>query len=110
MYSDYRDRGLEILAFPCNQFGSQEPEKPEWILNFVEKFGVQFHMMEVIQVFGKRQHPVYKWLRQESELKGADMSWNFEKFLVDSDGRIVKYYRTASEPDAIRPDIEKLLE
>lgn len=109
MYKDLKDKGLEILAFPCNQFGSQEPHDAKWILDFVKKYDVEFPMMEKISVFNKRQHPLYKWLREESELKGADMTWNFEKFLVDGDGKIVKYFMTSSDPNACRPEVEKLL-
>lgn len=109
MYKDLKDKGLEILAYPCDQFGSQEPHDANWILDFVKKYDVEFPMMEKIQVFGKRQHPLYKWLRDESELKGKDMTWNFEKFLLNSDGQIVKYFMTSSDPNACRPEIEKLL-
>ena len=109
MYKDYKDKGLEILAYPCDQFGSQEPESAEWILDFVKKYDVEFPMMEKIQVFGKRQHPLYKWLRDESELKGADMTWNFEKFLINSDGHIVKYFMTSTDPDGCRAEIDKLV-
>jgi len=109
MYKDYKDKGLEILAYPCDQFGSQEPESPEWILDFVKKYNVEFPMMEKVQVFGKRQHPLYKWLRDESELKGGDMTWNFEKFLINSDGEIVKYFMTSTDPDGCRSEIDKLV-
>ena len=66
-------------------------------------------MMEKVSVFNKRQHPIYKWLREESELKGADMTWNFEKFLLDGEGNIVKYFMTDKDPNACKPEIEKLL-
>ena len=86
MHKDYKDRGFEILAFPCNQFGSQEPSDAEWILNFVKQFNVEFPMMHKVSVFNKRQSPIWKWLRDNSELQGGDMSWNFEKFLINSEG------------------------
>lgn len=66
-------------------------------------------MTEKVSVTNKRQHPIYKWLRDESELKGADMQWNFEKFLLNKDGQIVKHFPTADDPNACKPEIEKLL-
>ena len=92
MHKDYKDRGFEILAFPCNQFGSQEPSDADWILNFVKQFNVEFPMMHKVSVFNKRQSPIWKWLRDNSELQGGDMSWNFEKFLIHPDGTPVRRY------------------
>jgi len=105
-----KDKGLEILAFPCNQFGSQEPWEADKIIDFVKKYDVEFPMMQKVEVFGKRQHPLYNWLRNESELKGGDMTWNFEKFLINSDGKVVKYFMTATDPNGCVEDIKKLLE
>lgn len=73
MHEDFKDRGFEILAYPCNQFGSQEPHSAEWIADFVTKYNVKFPIMDKIHVMSKRQSPVYKWLRDNSSLKGGDM-------------------------------------
>ena len=109
MHKEYKDKGFEILAFPCNQFGSQEPSSNEWIADFVKKFDVEFPMMSKIHVMSKRQEPLYKWLRDNSELKGGDMQWNFEKFLINEHGEILGHWEASDEPDVIRPEIEALL-
>ena len=79
-------------------------------------YGVKFPLLcgtiaenMCMQTTGKRQEPVYKWLRDNSELKGGDMQWNFEKFLINGNGEIIKYYQTPVEPNAIKADIEALL-
>ena len=92
MHKDYKDKGFEILAYPCNQFGSQEPHDADWIINFVKKFDVQFPMMAKTSVTNKRQNPLYKWLRNNSDLEGGDMQWNFEKFLVDENGHVLGHW------------------
>lgn len=109
MYKDWKDKGLQIVAFPCNQFGSQEPHDAKWIIDFLKKYDVDFPLTEKVSVTNKRQHPIYKWLREESSLKGADMQWNFEKFLLDGEGNIVKHYFTDVDPNGCKSDIEKLL-
>ena len=115
MYKDHKDSGLEILAYPCNQFGSQEPwgstskPEPHKILDFVnDKYNVNFPMMEIVETAGKRQHPLYKWLREEA-LKGGDLTWNFEKFLVNGDGKIVGHWVASDEPNSFAPEVAKLL-
>lgn len=109
MHKEYKDKGFEILAFPCNQFGSQEPSDAAWITDFVKKFDVEFPMMEKISVTNKRQSPIYKWLRENSDLKGGDMQWNFEKFLINSDGEVVGHWEAMDEPNLLKPEIEKLI-
>ena len=109
MHKEYKDQGFEILAYPCNQFGSQEPSDNDWIANFVKKYKVEFPMMSKIHVMSKRQEPLYKWLRDNSELKGGDMEWNFEKFLINADGEVLGHWRASDEPNVIRPEIEALL-
>ena len=109
MHKGYKEKGFEILAYPCNQFGSQEPHSNENIANFVKKFDVQFPMMAKISVMSKRQDPLYKWLRDNSELQGGDMQWNFEKFLINDKGEILGHWLASDEPNVIRGDIEKLL-
>jgi len=101
---------LRILAFPCNQFGSQEPWPEPEIKAFVtEKFGVKFDMFSKINVNGNDAHPLFKYLKQE--LKGTlgdFIKWNFSKFLVDKNGKPVKRYAPNEEPVKIEPDIQKL--
>ena len=109
MYTDLKSKGLEILAFPCNQFGAQEPEDAAWIADFVKQYPVEFHMMDKIDVQGDNAASTYKCLRDQSELKGAELKWNFEKFLVNAAGDVVKHYDTKVEPVTIVPDIEALL-
>ena len=99
MHKDYKEKGFEILAYPCNQFGSQEPHPAEWIIDFVKKYDVEFPMMTKTSVTNKRQDPLYKWLRDNSELNGGDMQWNFEKFLVDKSGNVIGHYRSETRPD-----------
>lgn len=87
----YRDKGLEILAFPCNQFGGQEPGTPEDIRKFVDKYDVKFQMFEKINVNGSETHPLYKFLKQKQKgLMGSlSIKWNFTKFIVDKDGNVL---------------------
>ena len=72
-------------------------------------FGVEFPMFSKIEVFGKKAHPLFLWLRKNSDLKGGDMTWNFEKFLINSNGEIVRHYSYDTDPNDIRPDIERLI-
>ena len=115
MHRDYRNnRNFEILAFPCNQFGGQEPYKEDVIEQKIIKskggeYDVEFPMMNKIEVMGKKAHPLYLWLRKNSSLNGGDMTWNFEKFLINCNGNIVGHYSWDTVPDLIRPDIEKLI-
>ena len=105
MYEELHDKGLEILAYPCNQFGSQEPHSNEWILNFITSYNVKFPVMQKIEVMNARQEPLFGWLRKGA-LDGGDMEWNFEKFLIDRNGEIVGHWRSEIEPNAIRFSIE----
>ncbi|HTH59209.1 MAG TPA: glutathione peroxidase [Paraburkholderia sp.] len=112
LYEDYSSRGLAVLGFPCNQFGKQEPGDAAQIGSFCEKnYGVTFPMFEKIDVNGASAHPLYRWLTEEAPgLLGLEaIKWNFTKFLVDREGRVVKRYAPVTKPDAIAADIEKLL-
>jgi glutathione peroxidase len=105
-------RGFSVLGFPCNQFGAQEPGSAAEIGAFCEKnYGVSFPMFEKIKVNGSEAHPLYRWLTSEAPgLLGTQaIKWNFTKFLVDRDGRVVKRYAPQDKPESIAPDIEKLL-
>lgn len=108
----YRDKGLEILAFPCNQFGSQESKCSLDIKNFAKnKYKAQFQMFEKIDVNGTNAHPLYKWLKSKQGGSFIDaIKWNFTKFLVDHEGNPVKRYAPTTTPQSIIPDIEKYLE
>src|SRR5690606_2422257 len=90
-----------VIGFPCNQFGGQEPGKPEEIAGFCQKnFGVSFLLTEKIDVKGENQHPVYQWLTQKSTNGVADYSikWNFNKFLIDENGKLIGYFESGVEP------------
>jgi glutathione peroxidase len=111
LYDKYAGRGLEILGFPCDQFGHQEPGTEGEIAEFCEsEFGITFPLFSKIDVNGKDAHPLYKWLKSEkSGVLGGAIKWNFTKFLVDTEGNVVKRYATATKPGDIAADIEKLL-
>ena len=112
IYSEYKDRGLEILAFPCNQFGSQEKGSDEEIKSFCDlKFNVKFPIFSKIEVNGEGAHPLYQYLKKEMPgLLGSEkIKWNFTKFLVDREGKSFKRYASVVKPKAMISDIEKLL-
>ncbi|MCA3185828.1 MULTISPECIES: glutathione peroxidase [unclassified Cupriavidus] len=108
----YQTRGFDVLGFPCNQFGKQEPGDAGQIGAFCEsRFHVTFPMFEKIDVNGADAHPLYKWLTSEKPgLLGTQaIKWNFTKFLLRRDGTIFKRYAPTTKPDEIRGDIETLL-
>jgi glutathione peroxidase len=108
----YRARGLEVLGFPCNQFGAQEPGEAAEIGAFCRKnYGVSFRMFDKIDVNGPGAHPLYQWLTQAAPgILGTEaIKWNFTKFLIGRDGKVVKRYAPKTEPGAIEGDIEALL-
>jgi glutathione peroxidase len=112
VYENYRDQGFEVLGFPCNQFGGQEPGESGDIAQFCTKnYGVEFPMFEKVDVNGDDAHPLFKWLKSEAPgiLGTKDIKWNFTKFLVDRNGKVVDRYAPTTRPDAIAGDIEKLL-
>ncbi len=112
LYEQYRDRGFEILGFPCNQFMSQDPGTNEEIQNFCQvNYGVTFPMFAKIDVNGNGAHPLYKYLKKAAPAKlGVKaIKWNFTKFLVDAEGNVVKRFEPNVEPADIAPDIEALL-
>lgn len=111
LYKTYVDRGLVVLGFPCDQFGSQEPGDDEAIADFCElNFGVTFPLYSKIDVNGSDAHPLFTWMRGEKKGKlGSKVLWNFTKFLVDGDGKVVKRYGSTTKPEDISADIEKLL-
>ena len=111
LYAKYNDRGFELLAFPCDQFGHQEPGSDNEIKTFCEtNYGVDFPLFAKIDVNGNDEHPVFKFLKSEKGgLLGDSIKCNFTKFLVDTKGKVIARYATTTPPERIGPDIEKLL-
>jgi glutathione peroxidase len=112
LYKKMHARGLEVLGFPCNQFGAQEPGGEEEIESFCEvNYGVTFPLFAKIDVNGKNAAPLYEYLKTARPgLLGSEaIKWNFTKFLVDHKGKVVERYAPKVEPEAIAADIEKLL-
>lgn len=112
LHQTYGSRGLVVLGFPCNQFGSQDPGSNEEIGAFCQKnFGVTFPMMSKIDVNGADAHPLYQWLAAEAPglLGSKAIKWNFTKFLVGKDGRVIKRYAPQDAPEKLAKDIEEAL-
>lgn len=112
MYRKFKDRGLEILGFPCDQFGHQEPGDEAEIKQFCTlKYEVSFPMFAKIDVNGEQTHPLYRYLkRTKPGILGTErIKWNFTKFLVDKNGSVTRRYAPADQPAAIEQDVEKLL-
>jgi glutathione peroxidase len=112
LHQTYGDRGLVVLGFPCNQFGSQDPGSNEEIATFCQKnHGVSFPMMSKIEVNGAQAHPLYQWLTAEAPglLGSKAIKWNFTKFLVDKDGQVVKRYAPQDAPEKLAKDIEAVI-
>ena len=114
LHKTYGDRGFEVLGFPCNQFGGQEPGTADEIKTFCEtSYGVSFPMFSKIEVNGDNRHPLYEELtkKEDAEGKAGDVVWNFEKFLVSSEGDVVARFRplVAPEDDVLKEAIEAQL-
>ena len=111
LYKEFKDKGLVILGFPCNQFGGQEPGSAEEIGTFcTANYGVTFPMFEKIEVNGDNADPLYKYLKQALPgTLGESIKWNFTKFLLDKNGNPVKRFASTTKPQDITKDIEKLL-
>ena len=112
VYRKFRDRGFEILGFPCNQFGKQEPGDAQEIASFCStRYDVSFPMFEKIEVNGAGAHPLYRLLKAAAPgvLGSEAIKWNFTKFLVGRDGKVVKRYAPATKPEKIEQDIESAL-
>lgn len=112
LHQKYSNQGLAVLGFPCNQFLSQEPGTEEEIKEFCSlTFGVKFDMFSKIDVNGENTHPLYKYLKENSKgILGTDaIKWNFTKFLVDKNGKVIKRYAPSTKPSEIEEDIVSLL-
>ena len=112
LYDKFRDRGLVVLGFPCNQFGHQEPSGEVEIKQFCTRnYAVTFPMFAKIEVNGENAHPLYKYLKSEKPgILGTEaIKWNFTKFLVGSDGTVLKRYAPNDKPEAIERDVSARL-
>lgn len=111
LYKEYNSKGFEILGFPCNQFANQDSGSNEEINQFCQlNYGVTFSMFEKIDVKGVNTHPLYEYLKNQAKgIFSKEIKWNFTKFLIDSNGRVVKRYAPTTSPSKIKKDIEKLL-
>ena len=112
LHRDLGERGLAVLGFPCNQFGAQEPGTAKEIRAFCDaKYGVTFPMYAKVEVNGRDAHVLYRYLcaAKKSDLGDKEIRWNFEKFLVDREGRVVARFDSKKTPADLRPAIEKLL-
>ena len=110
LYQKHKSRGFFVLGFPCNQFANEESDDECTIKGFVtSKFGVTFPMFSKVEVNGPGAHPIFKFLKSKESCGTQEVGWNFEKFLVDKDGNVVKRYLSTTSPMSIENDIKKLL-
>ena len=112
LWKTYRDRGLVVVGFPSNQFGSQDPGSNDEIASFCQlNYGVSFPMMAKVDVNGEKAHPLWKWLTAEAPgfLGTKAVKWNFTKFLIGKDGQVIKRYAPTDSPASLKGDIEAAL-
>lgn len=112
LYRDLKDRGLVVLGFPCNEFGSQEPGSEQEIADFCKlTYDVSFPMFAKVDVNGENASPLFVWLKEAapSDPPAAPIKWNFAKFLIDREGNVVDRFASAVTPDMLREDVENLL-
>lgn len=112
LYQKYKEQGFEIIGFPCDQFGEQEPGDDVEIEQFCTlNFGVTFPLSTKIEVNGDNTHPVYQHLKQEAPgiLGSKGIKWNFTKFLIGRDGKVIKRFATATKPKALEAEITRAL-
>ena len=113
LHQSHAGKGLVVLGFPCNQFGSQDPGSDDDIAGFCQvNYGVSFPMMSKIEVNGPAAHPLYQWLSSEAPglLGSKSIKWNFTKFLVGRDGQVIKRYAPTDKPEGMVKDIDAALE
>lgn len=111
LYKKYKDQGLAILGFPCNQFANQDPASNQEIQNFCQlNYGVSFDMFEKVDVNGPETTPLYQFLKEEAKgAFGGKIKWNFTKFLIDRKGEVIRRYAPATPPLKMEEEIRKLL-
>ncbi len=111
LYQEYKDKGLTILAFPCDQFAHQEPGSDAEIAEFCQvNYGVTFPLMSKVEVNGKNTDPLYVWLKKQAPgVLGGSIKWNFTKFLVGKDGKSVERFASKVEPEELKIPIEGVL-
>lgn len=112
LYQDYQSKGLIILGFPCNQFAHQDPLTNEEIGGFCQRnYGVSFQMFAKVDVNGSTAHPLYQYLTAEAKgiLGSQKIKWNFTKFLINQEGKVIKRYAPLIKPEKIAKDIQKIL-
>jgi len=112
LWEKYRERGLVVVGFPSNEFGSQDPGGNEEIASFCQRnYGVSFPMMAKVEVNGARAHPLWRWLKAEAPgmLGSQAVKWNFTKFLVGRDGRVLRRYAPTDTPQSLEADVEAAL-
>jgi glutathione peroxidase len=112
LWQAYRDKGLVVVGFPSNEFGGQDPGSDGEIASFCQvNYGVDFPMMSKIQVNGANAHPLWKWLTSEAPgiLGSQAVKWNFTKFLIGRDGKVIKRYAPTDSPESMKKDIEAAL-
>jgi glutathione peroxidase len=112
LHQTYGARGLVVLGFPCNQFGGQDPGSNEQIGAFCEKnYGVSFPMFAKVDVKGPEAHAIFRYLTNNSKgILGNGIKWNFTKFLIGKDGKVLNRYAPTTKPDALEQDIEQALQ
>ena len=112
LWEEYRDKGLVVIGFPSNQFGAQDPGSNDEIASFCQtNYGVSFPMMSKVDVNGATAHPIWKWLKGEAPgiLGTETIKWNFTKFLIGKDGKVLKRYAPTDTPESLKGDIEAAL-
>jgi glutathione peroxidase len=112
LWKDLQGRGMTVVGFPSNEFAGQDPSSNEEIAAFCQKsYGVSFPMMAKVEVNGPQAHPLWKWMRAQAPGPAADgaIQWNFTKFLIGRDGRVLKRFEPVEKPEALRPVIEAAL-
>ena len=112
LQGQFHEQGFDVLAFPCNQFGKQEPGTDEEIVEFCTmNFNTSFPLFSKIDVNGDQAHPLYTWLKKEAPgIFGSEgIKWNFTKFLINRDGEVVKRYASKDKPEAIAKDVAALI-
>ena len=111
LYQQYKDQGLEVLGFPCNQFGGQDPGSNEQIGSFCQKnYGVSFPMFSKIDVKGPEAHAIFRYLTNNSKgILGNGIKWNFTKFLIGKDGKVLNRFAPTTKPEDLQAEIEKAL-